>query len=80
MYAKASQFSLPLAMLARDHGLSLLSELKEHWHEEELWNGQQKLQNGRCVWIEFFIAMAHCSLRALDLHGIRVAVLLLPTQ
>ena len=32
-------------------------------------------QNGRYVWIEFFIAMAHCLLRTLDLLSIGVVVL-----
>ena len=35
MYAKASPFSLTLAMLVRDQVLSLLSELKERSHEQE---------------------------------------------
>ena len=32
-------------------------------------------QNGRYVWIEFFIVMAHCLLRTLDLLSIGVVVL-----
>jgi len=35
MYAKASPFSLALAMLVRDQVLSLLSELKERSQEQE---------------------------------------------
>ena len=37
----------------------------------------RNLQNGRYVWIKFFIAMAHCLLRALDLLSIGVVVLVL---
>ena len=74
MYAKASPFSLTLAMLVRDQVLSLLSELKERSHELE--GSIVALNWSISVWIEFSIGMAHCLLRDLDFLSIAVVVLL----
>ena len=80
------QFPFPLVQPPISHACSGSGFKPSQWAEGTLvltranWKGQQKLQNGRYVWVEFFIAMAHCLLRAFDLLSIRVVVLHLPTQ
>ena len=58
MYAKASPFSLELAMLVREQVYSLLSELKERSHEQEP-TGRVSRSCKMVDMFGFFIAMAH---------------------
>ena len=60
-------------MLVRDQVLSLLNELKERSHEQEPTGRVNRTKS--FVLIEFFIAMAHGLLQALDLFSIGVVAL-----
>ena len=68
MYAKASPFSLALAMLVQDQVLSLLSEQKERSQEEEP-TGRVK-RSCKMVDMLTFVAVDHSMLQALDFLSI----------